>query len=191
MKGEKKTDSDLQKVSARCELFSEDCTLVEIPRERRIEQDAREVHYPHNDALVIKINCGSTQLWRVLVDNGSAVDILYYDAFKKMGLNESDMKPAVTSLYRFTSNSIMPRGMIEKTDTEGTSSSNIDLSSRYEIPDSTRSRRGAYKEKHQKRQAKCHVERQSMTSTLEFFFGEVKTRPIEDLEDLPIDMSSK
>ena len=77
------------------------------------EQDAREVHYPHNDALVIKINCGSTQLWRVLIDNGSAVDILYYDAFKKMGLSDCDLRPAVTPLYRFTGVSIMPRGMIE------------------------------------------------------------------------------
>ncbi|PON36170.1 hypothetical protein PanWU01x14_330590, partial [Parasponia andersonii] len=77
------------------------------------KQDAREVYYPHNVALVIKINCGSTQLWRVLVDNGSAVDILYYDAFKKMGLSENDLKPDATLLYGFTGNSIMPRGMID------------------------------------------------------------------------------
>ncbi|PON34879.1 hypothetical protein PanWU01x14_340680 [Parasponia andersonii] len=77
------------------------------------EQDAREVHYPHNDALVVKINCRSTQLWRVLVDNGSAVDILYFDAFKKIGLNESDLKPAATPLYSFTGDSLMPMGMIE------------------------------------------------------------------------------
>ncbi|PON33288.1 hypothetical protein PanWU01x14_354070, partial [Parasponia andersonii] len=77
------------------------------------EQDDREVHYPHNDTLVIKINCGSTQLWRVLVDNGSTVDILYYNAFKKMGLSESDLKPAVTPLYGFTGNSIMPKSMIK------------------------------------------------------------------------------
>ncbi|PON69940.1 hypothetical protein PanWU01x14_084040 [Parasponia andersonii] len=77
------------------------------------EQDAREVHSPHNDALVIKINCGSTQLWRVLVDNGSAVDILYFDAFKKMGLNESDLKSTVTPLYGFTGDSLMPMGMIK------------------------------------------------------------------------------
>ncbi|PON55571.1 Aspartic peptidase domain containing protein, partial [Parasponia andersonii] len=77
------------------------------------EQDAREVHYPHNNALVVKINCGSTQLWRGLVDNGSAVDILYFDAFKKMGLNESDLKPAAAPLYGFTRDSLMPMGMIE------------------------------------------------------------------------------
>ncbi|PON68031.1 hypothetical protein PanWU01x14_098350, partial [Parasponia andersonii] len=42
-----------------------------------------------------------------------AVDILYYDAFKKMGLNKSDLKSTVTPLYGFTGNSIMPMGMIE------------------------------------------------------------------------------
>ncbi|PON41005.1 hypothetical protein PanWU01x14_292940 [Parasponia andersonii] len=77
------------------------------------EQDAREVHYPHIDALVIKINYGSTQLWQVLVDNGSAIDIIYYDAFKKMRFSDNDLKPAITLLYGFTSDSIMPRSMIE------------------------------------------------------------------------------
>ncbi|PON70461.1 hypothetical protein PanWU01x14_081300, partial [Parasponia andersonii] len=52
-------------------------------------------------------------LWRVLVDNGNAVDILYFDASKKMGLNESDLKPAATPFYGFTGDSLMPMGMIE------------------------------------------------------------------------------
>ncbi|PON61209.1 hypothetical protein PanWU01x14_147990, partial [Parasponia andersonii] len=50
---------------------------------------------------------------RVLVDNGCAVDNLYYDAFKKMGLNESDLKPTITPLYGFTGDSLIPMGMIE------------------------------------------------------------------------------
>ncbi|PON65255.1 hypothetical protein PanWU01x14_117720 [Parasponia andersonii] len=53
------------------------------------------------------------QLWRVLVDNGSVIDILYYDAFKKIRLSDSDLIPTVTLLYRFTSDSIMPMGLIE------------------------------------------------------------------------------
>ncbi|PON38880.1 hypothetical protein PanWU01x14_309060 [Parasponia andersonii] len=38
---------------------------------------------------------------------------MYYDAFKKMGLNESDLKPTVTPLYGFTGDRLMPMGMIE------------------------------------------------------------------------------
>ncbi|PON52662.1 hypothetical protein PanWU01x14_207720, partial [Parasponia andersonii] len=61
-----------------------------------------------------------TQLWRVLVDNGSAMDILCFDAFKKIGLNESDLKPTATPLYGFTGDSLMPMGMIELMDSVGT-----------------------------------------------------------------------
>ncbi|PON50855.1 hypothetical protein PanWU01x14_220920, partial [Parasponia andersonii] len=41
------------------------------------------------------------------------MDILYYDAFKKIGLNESDLKPTIAPLYGFTGDSLMPIGMIE------------------------------------------------------------------------------
>ncbi|XP_063946129.1 uncharacterized protein LOC135151543 [Daucus carota subsp. sativus] len=45
------------------------------------EEDARWVHHPHSDALVVKVRIGSNNVHRVLVDNGSATNILSYDAF--------------------------------------------------------------------------------------------------------------
>ena len=35
----------------------------------------------------------NTNVYRILVDNGSLVDILYYEAFKRMGLKDSDLRP--------------------------------------------------------------------------------------------------
>ena len=46
------------------------------------EEDARRLHHPHDDALVVSIRIEDYNMHRVLVDNGSLVDILYYPAFQ-------------------------------------------------------------------------------------------------------------
>ena len=45
------------------------------------EEDARHFHYPHPDALIVSIRVGDYNTHRVLVDNGSSVDILYSPVF--------------------------------------------------------------------------------------------------------------
>ena len=45
------------------------------------EEDARRLHHPHDDALVVSLQVEYYSMHRVLVDNGSSVDILYYPAF--------------------------------------------------------------------------------------------------------------
>ena len=46
-----------------------------------IEEDARHLHHPHDDALVVSIWVGDYNTHRVLVDKGSSANILYYPAF--------------------------------------------------------------------------------------------------------------
>ena len=46
------------------------------------EEDARRLHHPHNDALVVSIRIEDYNMHRVLIDNGSSADILYYSAFQ-------------------------------------------------------------------------------------------------------------
>ena len=48
----------------------------------------------------------------MLVDNGSSVDILYYQAFERMGLKVSDLKPSSNPIYGFTRDSVIPLGVI-------------------------------------------------------------------------------
>ena len=45
------------------------------------EEDARHLHHPHDDALVVSMRVGDYNMHRVLVDNGSSTDILYYPSF--------------------------------------------------------------------------------------------------------------
>jgi hypothetical protein len=51
------------------------------------EEDVRLQGFPRNDALVIEANIASWTLGKLLVDNGSSADIIFADAFDKMGLN--------------------------------------------------------------------------------------------------------
>ncbi|XP_023883765.1 uncharacterized protein LOC111996069 [Quercus suber] len=46
------------------------------------EEDARRLYHPHDDALVVSIQVGDYNMYRVLIDNGSSANILYYPAFQ-------------------------------------------------------------------------------------------------------------
>ena len=45
------------------------------------EEDARRLHHPHDDALVVSLRVEDYNMHQVLVDNDSSTDILYYLAF--------------------------------------------------------------------------------------------------------------
>ena len=56
-------------------------TQIDNPVIGFTEEDNRPLHHPHNDALVVSIHVRDYNTHRVLVDNGSFVDILHYLAF--------------------------------------------------------------------------------------------------------------
>jgi len=46
-----------------------------------IDEEVERIHHPHNDVIVITLLIVDYTTRRVLVDNGSSADILYYPAF--------------------------------------------------------------------------------------------------------------
>ena len=46
-----------------------------------------------------------------MVDDDSAVDILYLNAYKRMVLAESDLNPTTSPFYGFTRDHVIPKGM--------------------------------------------------------------------------------
>jgi hypothetical protein len=65
------------------------------------KEDVKLQGFPHNDALVIETNIANWTLGKLLVDNGSSTDIIFADAYDKMGLSKDLLQPPDTPLYGF------------------------------------------------------------------------------------------
>ncbi|RRT45610.1 hypothetical protein B296_00031832 [Ensete ventricosum] len=69
-----------------------------------------EEHSSHDDALVISICMANAYVKRVMIDTGSSTDILYFDAFQRLGLTDRDIAPLTSTLTGFTGDSVSPLG---------------------------------------------------------------------------------
>ena len=56
---------------------------------------------PHNDALVITLQIGGYDVKRVMVDQGSAAEIMYPDLYKGLSLRSKDLTPYSSPLVSF------------------------------------------------------------------------------------------
>ena len=54
----------------------------------------------------------NNSVYRILVDNRSSSDILYYQAFQRMDLRINDLRPSPNPIYDFTGDSVAPVGVI-------------------------------------------------------------------------------
>ena len=72
----------------------------------------RCLHHPHDDALVVSIRVEDYNVHRMLVDNGSSADILYYPMFQQMGINRARLTPTNAALVGFGGTRVLPLGAI-------------------------------------------------------------------------------
>ncbi|XP_062100831.1 uncharacterized protein LOC133806757 [Humulus lupulus] len=79
------------------------------------EDDLRGVHLPHGDPLVISLQVDHCLLGRVLVDGGSGVDILFWEVFQKMGLEENQIRTSAAPILGFNSQRVYPKGVVRLT----------------------------------------------------------------------------
>ncbi|RWW12676.1 hypothetical protein GW17_00023642 [Ensete ventricosum] len=94
-----------RKAYARAVVEKHPCQI----NESQITFEAGKVEYPdHDDALVISVYVTNTHVKMVMVDTRSSVDVLYLDAFQKLGLTTSNLSLMSFTLTRFTSDSITP-----------------------------------------------------------------------------------
>ncbi|XP_030923041.1 uncharacterized protein LOC115949919 [Quercus lobata] len=83
------------------------------------EENARRLHHPHDDALVVSLRVGDYNMHRVLVDNSSLVDILYYPAFQQMRINREQLVPVNAPLVGFGGMRVFPIGAVTLSVTVG------------------------------------------------------------------------
>ena len=77
-----------------------------------VAQDIIEVRVSHDNAVVISLTIANYNVKRILVDNRSLADILYYDVFQKIKLPYSQLQPISAPLVRFTGSSVLIEGVI-------------------------------------------------------------------------------
>ncbi|XP_063941247.1 uncharacterized protein LOC135149448 [Daucus carota subsp. sativus] len=82
--------------------------------------DLDTVKFPHDDPLVITPVIGNSSVKRVLVDGGASVDILFHDAYEKMGYSDSQLTPSDMPIYGFNNVETKIEGMIQLPVTMGT-----------------------------------------------------------------------
>ena len=76
------------------------------------DEDASTIHHPHDDAIVITLLIADYSTRRVLVDNESSADILYYPAFQQMNLGREQLRPVHSPLVGFGGMKVQPVGTI-------------------------------------------------------------------------------
>ena len=77
-----------------------------------LEEDARCLHHSHDDALVVSIRIEDYNMHRVLVDNGSSTNNLYYPAFQHMGIGREWLIPTNAPLVSFGGTRMLTLGAI-------------------------------------------------------------------------------
>ena len=84
------------------------------------EEDAQGVAMLHDDALVVTLTVANHVIHRILVNNGSSTDILYWPVFQQMGIDRDRIKPFCSPLVGFGGEQVYPIGIISLPLTTGT-----------------------------------------------------------------------
>ncbi|XP_030939554.1 uncharacterized protein LOC115964365 [Quercus lobata] len=67
---------------------------------------------PHDDALIVMLRIGGYDVKRVLVNQGSAVEVMYLDLYKGLNLKPEDLTAYDSLLVRFEGKTVTLRGQI-------------------------------------------------------------------------------
>ena len=85
------------------------------------DEDKAGTIQPHDDALVVTLKIGGYDVRRVLVDQGSAIEIMYPDLFKGLNLKPEDLTAYKSPLVSFEGKTVILKGQIKlliQTDSE-------------------------------------------------------------------------
>ena len=85
------------------------------------ESDLQGVQTLHDDAIVVSSTIAKYDVKRILVDNGSSTNVLFYAIFSRMDLSKYRLREVSTPLIGFTGDSVQVEGEITLPTTVGTS----------------------------------------------------------------------
>ncbi|XP_030936062.1 uncharacterized protein LOC115961173 [Quercus lobata] len=74
------------------------------------DEDKIRTIQPHDDALVVTLRIGGFDVKRVLVDLGSAVEVMHPDLYKGLNLKPKDLTTHDSPLISFEGKTVIPKG---------------------------------------------------------------------------------
>ena len=77
------------------------------------DEDKLGTIQPHDDTLVVILRIGGYDVKRVMVDQGSAAEIMYPDLYKGLGLKHEDLTTYSSPLVNFEGKMVVPKGKIK------------------------------------------------------------------------------
>ena len=76
------------------------------------DADKQGTIQPHDDALVVTLRIGGYDMKRVMIDQGSAAEIMYPDLYKGLGLETENLTTYSSPLVSFEGKMVFPKGQI-------------------------------------------------------------------------------
>ncbi|XP_026417374.1 uncharacterized protein LOC113312855 [Papaver somniferum] len=75
-------------------------------------EDVEEDMEDHNDPLVLTLPVSGCNIKKILIDGGSSVNVLFYDTFKRIELNDEQIMSFYYTIYGFNGAPTKPLGDI-------------------------------------------------------------------------------
>ena len=82
---------------------------------------------PYDDALVVMLRIGGYDVKRVMIDQGSAAEIMYPDLYKGLGLKPENLTTYSSPLVSFEGKMVVPKGQIRLPVQVGTDMVEVDF----------------------------------------------------------------
>ena len=76
------------------------------------DADKQGTIQPHDDALVVTLRIGGYDVKRVMIDQGSAAEIMYPDFYNGLGLEAENLTTYSSLLVSFEGKMVVPKGHI-------------------------------------------------------------------------------
>jgi len=102
-----------------------------IPPITFTDDDFTAIDPTQDDPMVIMVDIEKFAIAKVLVDQGSSIDILYWETFKKMRISETEIKPYDEQIIGFSGERVDTKGYIDLFITFGDDSLRKTINIRY------------------------------------------------------------
>ncbi|XP_026436172.1 uncharacterized protein LOC113334038 [Papaver somniferum] len=106
-------DKNFLAMEALCNELMEEIKQLKARRgEGRLDEDVDEDMEDPNDPLVLTLPVSGWNIKKIMIDDGSSVNVLFYDTFKRMKLNDEQLLTSYYTIFGFNGAVPKPLGDI-------------------------------------------------------------------------------